>query len=354
MSDADRTDSDVGAGERDRPAVGRRRLLRLGGMAAAGAAVATVAAIADAKPAAAGVDGDVVLGSSGNAATTATGIGVSGTSAGYGFGVTDNGVNSLNGETPSLFAHAKGTAFASAIYALAEGNALSIRASAAEGRAIYATSAGADPTIQAVQFGTGEAVHVEAGAGDAITTVAFGAGRGLYAVGGGSGAAVMAEASNTGVGLLASTTATTNVNPALRATSGGKGAAISAGATVHATAPTVQATSASAQPAVRATGKAVQVSAAVPVTGNAAALSVQGVASFTRSGLVSLPGAASSVVVSVPGGLTATSHILATLQTNTGTVAVRAAVPNPANGKVTIFLTANAPAGTKIAWFVFG
>jgi hypothetical protein len=352
--DSDIGDSDIGTKKPDRGAVGRRRLLRLGGMAAAGAAVATVAAIADAKPAAAGVDGDVVLGSSANAATTATGIGVSGTTAGYGFGVTDNGLSSLGSEQPSVLAHAKGTAFFSAIYALAENNARAVRASSAGGSALYATSAGTQPTIEAVQFGTGECVHVEAGGGDCITTVAFDTGRGLVAYGDGSGTAVVAEAGSTGVGIQVSTTSTTNVSPAVRATSGGKGAAISAGSTSHATAPTVQATSASAQPAVRATGKAVPVSAAAPVAGNAAALSVQGVASFTRSGVVSLTGAASSVVVSVPGGLTATSHVLATLQTNTGTVAVRAAVPNPANGKVTIFLGANAPAGTKIAWFVFG
>jgi len=42
------------------------------------------------------------------------------------------------------------------------------------------------------------------------------------------------------------------------------------------------------------------------------------------------------------------------MQTNTATVAVKAAVPNTANGKLTIFLTGSAPVGTKVAWFVFG
>lgn len=60
------------------------------------------------------------------------------------------------------------------------------------------------------------------------------------------------------------------------------------------------------------------------------------------------------MLVTVPGGLTATSHVLATLQTNTGTVAVRAAVPNTSTGKITIYFTASAPVGTKVAWFVFG
>jgi hypothetical protein len=42
------------------------------------------------------------------------------------------------------------------------------------------------------------------------------------------------------------------------------------------------------------------------------------------------------------------------LQSNTGTISVRAAVPNTATGKVTIYFNASAPAGTKIGWFVFG
>ena len=45
---------------------------------------------------------------------------------------------------------------------------------------------------------------------------------------------------------------------------------------------------------------------------------VQGVATFTRSGVVSLTTAGTSVVVTVPGGLKTTSHVLATLQTDTG------------------------------------
>ncbi len=116
----------------------------------------------------------------------------------------------------------------------------------------------------------------------------------------------------------------------------------------------MQSTSASVQPAVKAIGKAVPVSGAVPIAGNAAALAVQGVASFTRSGVAQLTTAGTSVLVSVPGGLTAASHVLATLQNNVGNVGVRAAVPNTANGKITIFLTGSVPVGTKIAWFVFG
>ena len=92
----------------------------------------------------------------------------------------------------------------------------------------------------------------------------------------------------------------------------------------------------------------------VPVPGNGVALAVQGVAAFTRSGTVTLAGRAKSAVVAVPGGLTASSHVLATMQSNTGAIGVRAAVPNLATGKVTIYLTGTAPKGAKIAWFVFG
>jgi len=90
--------------------------------------------------------------------------------------------------------------------------------------------------------------------------------------------------------------------------------------------------------------------------GSALALQVQGKATFTRSGVVSLTTAGTSVLVTVPGGLTTTSHVLATLQSDTGaaTLAIHAAVPNTSTGKVTIYFTGSAPVGTKVAWFVFG
>lgn len=78
------------------------------------------------------------------------------------------------------------------------------------------------------------------------------------------------------------------------------------------------------------------------------------VATFTRSGVATLSAAATSVLVTVPGGLTSTSHVLATMQTNHSTLAVRAAVPDTANGKVNIYFTESAPVGAKVAWFVFG
>ncbi len=86
------------------------------------------------------------------------------------------------------------------------------------------------------------------------------------------------------------------------------------------------------------------------------ALEVTGAATFTRSGVATLSAPATSVAVTVPGGLKTTSHVLATLQTDTGaaTLAIHAAVPNTSTGKITIYFTGSAPVGTKVAWFVFG
>src|SRR5215469_9733602 len=88
-------------------ALTRRAIFRLGGATAAGAAAATAVSIATAAPAAAGVDGDVVLGSVLNETSNPTGIRVDGTTTQYGLAVTDNGADTLDGFTPSLFAHAK-------------------------------------------------------------------------------------------------------------------------------------------------------------------------------------------------------------------------------------------------------
>ncbi len=85
---------------------------------------------------------------------------------------------------------------------------------------------------------------------------------------------------------------------------------------------------------------------------------MQGLAKFTRSGTAVISATFNSVVVNVPGGLTATSHVLATMQTHlaSGTPRVLAAVPNPANGRITICLDAPVPSmkTVTIAWFVFG
>ena len=287
-------------------AVTRRAIFRLGGATAAGAAAATAVSIANAAPAAAGVDGDVVLGSSDNTTSAATGIRVDGATAPYGLAVTDNGADILEGQKPSLFTHAATQNFHQSIYARAHGTADGVVIVADAGQALNATTSG-DAAIVARNLTSGAAVFAQASDGPAVTALT------LH-----KGSAIFAETSAEGTG------------PAADVSSGNR------------------------HPAIAATGIPVFRGKRVAAAGNGAALAVFGVAAFTRSGAVTLAGRASSVVVAVPGGLTASSHVLATMQSNTGAIGVRAAVPNTATGKVTIYLTGTAPKGAKIAWFVFG
>jgi hypothetical protein len=82
---------------------------------------------------------------------------------------------------------------------------------------------------------------------------------------------------------------------------------------------------------------------------NGTALSVQGKATFSRSGTVTVPHGNDLVTVTL-AGVTAASMVLATSQQNKG-VYVRAAVPG--TGSFTIRLTGNAPTGgLRVAYFV--
>ena len=169
-----------------------------------------------------------------------------------------------------------------------------------------------------------------------------------------SGAGV-ATTSITGPALVATTAAATNTNPAIQVQSNGKGAAVLATTTAAATNPAIRATSNSNNPAVNAVGKLVLANGtSVLVAGNGPALKVNGVSTFTRSGVVHISG--TSMAVDVAGGLTSSSHVLATMQTTTAAnVSVKSASPSSATGKITITLTAAAPAGgVDVAWLVFG
>jgi hypothetical protein len=88
----------------------------------------------------------------------------------------------------------------------------------------------------------------------------------------------------------------------------------------------------------------------------ATALDVEGRASFSRSGLVSISYPNKSATVSVPGGLTSSSLVLALVQDASG-VYVKSAVPNTSNGTVQINLNKAPGSGTNpktahVAWFV--
>jgi hypothetical protein len=134
------------------------------------------------------------------------------------------------------------------------------------------------------------------------------------------------------------------------------------GDTTGGTAVHGQATSGRAVRGVATTGEGVRGEAstgigvkAVATTG--AALDVSGRAVFSRSGRVSVPANAAYVDVTVPGGLSSSANVLATLQYKRGSVHVLAARPNyPSSGKVRIYLSdvASTTATTPLAWFVLG
>jgi hypothetical protein len=86
-------------------------------------------------------------------------------------------------------------------------------------------------------------------------------------------------------------------------------------------------------------------------TGRGNALRVWGPASFSRSGVLTVPiGATTATKTAIP--LTASSFVLATLQTNAAGLYVQGAVPNPAAKSFTVHFSRAAPAGTKVAWIV--
>ena len=93
------------------------------------------------------------------------------------------------------------------------------------------------------------------------------------------------------------------------------------------------------------------------MAGNGKGLAVNGSVAFTRTGAATIASGQVSPAAPIPvaGGLSATSYVLATIQTPGATgVAVESAFPDPSTGKITIRLTANAPVTLTVAWFVFG
>lgn len=81
------------------------------------------------------------------------------------------------------------------------------------------------------------------------------------------------------------------------------------------------------------------------------ALQVNGRASFSRSGLVTVPAHTRSVTVTGVA-LSTQSMVLATLQAHVGNLSIAAAVPNPSASSFALFLTATPRAPTTVAWLV--
>jgi hypothetical protein len=204
-------------------------------------------------------------------------------------------------------------------------------------------AANGSSVIEALTAGTGSAItaHIDNASSTQGAIRAWTAGTGPaiagYANPEGGGAGVYGETGGDGPGVL--------------------GTALYAG-----TGPGVQGTGLGTGPGVRAVGRFIPASTGVG-SGYAAALDVLGRAAFTRSGLLTIPAGANNAFTGlVAGGLYSSSHVLATIQENKGTVTVRAAVPitaaGPNKGKIQIILTGAVPAspagGLKVAWFVFG
>jgi hypothetical protein len=135
--------------------------------------------------------------------------------------------------------------------------------------------------------------------------------------------------------------------------------------TAHSNKSALGVTNTSVGPALGATGRPIAAGGRIASSGHGPALTVNGVATFSRGGVVEWPtGSPASVIdIAVPGGLTASSYVLATLQNPTRTTGnfvqqITAAEPLVTTGKVRIHLlgTPALPSGVtlKIAWFVCG
>jgi hypothetical protein len=92
-------------------------------------------------------------------------------------------------------------------------------------------------------------------------------------------------------------------------------------------------------------------------SGGGTALQVTGPSVFNRSGLMSIAYPAKSAAVVVPGGLTASALVLATMQNAVSGVWVTSVIPNTATGQAVINLnkapgSATSPKTAKVAWLV--
>jgi hypothetical protein len=85
-------------------------------------------------------------------------------------------------------------------------------------------------------------------------------------------------------------------------------------------------------------------------SGSGTALSVNGKAKFSRSGIVTIPAGATRIT-RTGVALTSASLVLATLQAYRAGVAVAAVVSNAGAGSFTIYLTKAVTTATKVAWF---
>jgi hypothetical protein len=97
-------------------------------------------------------------------------------------------------------------------------------------------------------------------------------------------------------------------------------------------------------------GTAIRAQTAVP---QGTALRVEGVASFTRSGTVTVPAGARTAKVSV-SPISSETLVFASSQRRLAGTHIEAAVPDAANGSFTVHLNRRAPQAMPVAWFLLG
>jgi hypothetical protein len=320
--------------------VDRRGMLRYGGLAAAGAAGAAIANAVGASPASADTGDPLIMGVDTNVVheRTIMQVELNGCSREAVGLVVVEGFNEAaplpwQGNYPTIFVSAS-NCFDTALQARGYGQA----------DGIITQSDGRNGLVARSNTGTG----VNASGSTAVNAQ----GRiGVYAQGqGDTGIGVQATATFGGRAIVASAAGS---QPTAVFTADGKGGAVNATTAATAAAPVVKAISGSIQPAIKAVGRVVPAGGPVSTPGNNTALDVEGVVTFSRSGVASVTGnPANSIVVNIAGHVTSHTAVLATIQ---GVVAhglsVQSVQTNGTNGTATIYFTAPAPVGTKVAWF---
>ncbi len=356
-----------------RKALSRRAALRLGGSAAAVAGVATSAAVLGANP-----------------ANAATGTMVYGTTMNSGTAKTELD-STHNYETMRLYNSGGGRALYANTGSATSAPCIVAQVShpGADGNALYAENNGTGTAVFGAAFGGGPGVRgysTVANAGVQGDDGGVGLGNGVVAnvfnsannsaalvastIGGGS--AVYAQINNASSGaatINAQTNGTGNAiygtvgNPASSApsivgTHNGTGASVAGyaagtGIGVSGTVANAASGAAAVQGVTIGTGPAVQAI-------GTRALDVQGVATFDRSGVVSIGYPNKSATVVVPGAvLTATSVVIATMQTGLTGVYISSATPVAGTNDVVITMskkpgTATLPKTVSVAWLVIG
>jgi hypothetical protein len=227
---------------------------------------------------------------------------------------------------------------------------------------------GADIGVLGTDDGIGTGVGVlgivtnEENSQPAVYGFTQGTGPGVQGESDGPGPGVLGtdNATGTGYAVFGELTNPQNTKAALYGTTAGTGAAVEgdsrgAGPGVfgfsEGSGPGVRGASVGSNPGVEGQSSGTGPGVLALNDGSGLALEVQGPAAFSRSGLATIEAKKTNVTVSFPG-VTATSMVLATLQTMAKGIAVAAAVPEA--DSFTIKLT-NAPKNdVVVAWFVLG